>query len=309
MPRTALRSHEPAVKALVARYAAAAARITRILQALDPSGFTAGKARRAKGAVEKVITELNRAARSWSRKNIGAVYGSSRQMAEARMTTMGVKRPKRARADRHPRVRGRLADRTFADLFKANRSIRQLARRYCDLMARAAEGVARVAEVQAFDSAEVRQFIDRTVRAAVTQTSKYNAGLAHLTSKDVAAKIRARLLKKIGGGDFITITGKDGIARAYNLKSYSELVARTRMRETQTEAVKEVCRQFDNDLVEIPRHDNPCPECAEYQGQVYSISGNHPKYPLLPDGGPPWHPNCEDVANPVSENALAARGR
>jgi len=64
------------------------------------------------------------------------------------------------------------------------------------------------------------------------------------------------------------------------------------MRESQTEAIKESMKQFDEDLVEIPVHDDPCETCAPYQGQVYSVSGKSESYPELPDGGPPWHPNC-----------------
>jgi len=61
------------------------------------------------------------------------------------------------------------------------------------------------------------------------------------------------------------------------------------MREAQSESIKESMKEFGEDLVEIPVHDNPCEICAPYQGQVYSISGGTPGYPLLPEGGPPWH--------------------
>ncbi|MFA7177480.1 MAG: phage minor capsid protein, partial [Smithellaceae bacterium] len=114
-----------------------------------------------------------------------------------------------------------------------------------------------------------------------------------------------KLLDQIGGGDFIIVNGK-----SYNVKSYAELVARTRMRESQTQATIELANEFENDLAEIPRHDNPCEEiCAEYQGKVYSISGKHPDYPMLPDGGPPFHPRCECTLNLTSETALRWRNK
>jgi hypothetical protein len=146
----------------------------------------------------------------------------------------------------------------------------------------------REASIQAFTSEAIKDYIQKTVAGALVAKSKYNAGEAHLTSKDIAGKIRGKLLDQIGGGDFIRINGKN-----YNLKSYAELVARTRMRESQTDATIAMCEEYENDLVQIDKHDNPCEEvCAEYQGKVFSISGKHPDYPELPDGGPPFHPRC-----------------
>lgn len=36
---------------------------------------------------------------------------------------------------------------------------------------------------------------------------------------------------------------------------------------------------WDIDLVEVSAHNGARPGCAPYQGQIYSISGNHPDYP------------------------------
>jgi hypothetical protein len=138
--------------------------------------------------------------------------------------------------------------------------------------------------VQAFSPEEVKALINRMVAASLKAKTKYNEGEAHLTSKDIAGKIREKLMGQLGGEDFIEING-----RHYNIRDYAELVARTRMREAQTEAVKELARQFDNDLVQITTHDSPCSECAGYQGNIYSISGDTPGRELLPEGGPPWH--------------------
>ena len=128
------------------------------------------------------------------------------------------------------------------------------------------------------------------------------AGTAPRTS--TLRMIMAKLKDSIGGGDFITINGRN-----YNLESYSELVARTRMRETATEATIEQSKQYENDLVEVPKHASVCEECIPHIGKVFSISGNHPDYPMLPDGGPPWHPNDWCYINPVSELALSWRGK
>ncbi len=294
------------ISAIQSAYARAAERIIATLSALEPDGYTATRSAATLSEVKGIIGSLDAAVRGWVPESIRAAYEESAGVARTRLEMIGARRLPGRRYDPGRRER-RIAALTaivMADYWRANRTIEKTARKYIGSVSQAAAGLRRVEQAQAFDSAAVKSFINRTVASSLRATTKYNLGLAHLTSKDIAAKIRAKLLDQIGGGDFIVVNGRN-----YNLKSYAELVARTRMREGQTEATKELCDQFDNDLVEIPRHDNPCEDCAPYQGQVYSISGKHPDYPELPEGGPPWHPNCEDVMNPTSENALSWRNR
>lgn len=293
------------VERIQSAYEQTAARITAILSGLDPSTFTSVEHGKALRDVKEAVDILNIQVRSYAPEAIRAAYKASAGVARTRLELLGAKASRRYNQARPEKRILALSKMALRDYWKANNTIEKTARQYLSVMSQAAAGVARVkAKAQEFDSATVKDFIKRTVAGSLKAKTKYNEGLAHLTSKDIAAKVRGKLLEQIGGGDFININGRN-----YTLKDYSELVARTRMRESQTEAVKEMCAEFENDLVEIPRHDNPCQECAEYQGKVYSISGKHPDYPELPDGGPPWHPNCEDVMNPVSENALRWRNK
>jgi hypothetical protein len=285
-------------------YTSAADRIVALLSSLDPATYTAAESGRALAQIKDIVLQLDTAVQIWAPSAIRAAYEESAGVARTRLELVGAKRlpERRYNPARHDKKIAALARTVMTDYWKANRTIEKTARKYLSVVSQAAAGMRKIERVQMFDSATVKGFINRTVAASLKARTKYNVGMAHLTSKDVAAKIRAKLLDQIGGGNFITINGRD-----YNLRSYSELVARMRMRESQTEAVKESMKQYDEDLVEIPVHDNPCEICAPYQGQVYSVSGTSDKYPELPDGGPPWHCNCEDVCNPVSENALAWR--
>lgn len=314
MARIGLIPKEAMVKRIGSAYAGASRSIVAILRDLNPDTYTATAGGAALARIRAIVEKLNMRAAEWASKSVKAAYQESRGIAETRLEAIGAQRPrpkKGAKAGspdkRHKKAIAKFARMTTRDYLKANRTILVTAGRYLSTLAYARKKLDdyREASIQAFTSEVVKDFIQKTVAGALVAKSKYNAGEANLTSKDIAGKIRSKLLDQIGGGDFIKINGKN-----YNLKSYAELVARTRMRESQTEAVKELCEAFDNDLVEIPRHDNPCPEiCAEYQGHVYSISGKHPSYPELPDGGPPWHPNCECVMNPVSETALRWRNK
>jgi hypothetical protein len=269
-------------------YSRAAERIVGILSGLDPASFTSLEHGRALRDVQAAVDVLNIQVRSWAPGAIKAAYGESQAVARTRLELIGAKASRRYNPARRDKKIAALTKTILTDYWKANRTIEKTARQYLSVMSQASAGVKKVEQAQFFDAAEVKDFIRRTVAGVLGAVTKYNAGTAHLTSKDLAAKIRAKLLEKIGGGDFITVNGRD-----YNLKSYAELVARTRMRESQTDATIEACREYDNDLVQFSKHDNPCEICAQYEGNVYSLSGDNPDYEKLPDEAYcPVHPRC-----------------
>lgn len=47
------------------------------------------------------------------------------------------------------------------------------------------------------------------------------------------------------------------------------------------EMTMERMRSYGNDLIETSAHDGARPKCAPYQGRIFSLSGNHPKYPAF----------------------------
>lgn len=268
-------------------YGSAARSVISTLSPLNPDTYDSVKGAAALSRIRELIGILDAKAQRWTLPSIRAAYREGAGVARVKLEAIGARElpAKRYDAKRHDKRVRALAKTVLADYWKANRTIERTARKYLGVLAYASR---KLESVQAFTPEEVKALINRMVAASLKAKTKYNEGEAHLTSKDIAAKIREKLLGQLGGGDFIEING-----RHYNVRDYAELVARTRMREAQSEAIKELCRQFDNDLVEIPPHDDPCAEiCAPYQGQIYSISGNHPRYPKLPDGGPPWHPKC-----------------
>jgi hypothetical protein len=317
MPRLGLIPKEAMVKRIGSAYAGASRSIASILRELNPESYTESAGGAALARIRSIVEQLNMRAAEWARRSVKAAYQESRGIAETRLEAIGAQRSKPktgAKAGsvkstgekRHNRAIAQAVKRTTRDYLKANRTILVTAGKYLSTLAYARKKLDdyREASIQAFTAEAVKSFIQKTVAGALVTKSKYNAGEASLTSKDIAGKIRGKLLDQIGGGDFIIVNGKN-----YNLKSYAELVARTRMRESQTQAVMEICEAFDNDLVQIDIHDDPCSFCAEHQGRVFSISGNSLKYPKLPDGGPPFHPRCECTCGPTSETALRWRNK
>jgi len=285
---------------LQSAYAGAARRIVDILSALDPQTFTSIDIGATMKVVRFILVTLNDQVRSWAPVAIREAYKESAGVAQTRLELIGAKMlpVNRYNPARHDRKIDALTKFVLRDLYKANLTMERTVRKYLGVMLHAAKRIDKT-RIQEFDYEEAMRWITRFLKMVWPD----DPDEASQARGSISRQIRDYLLSKLEGEDFIRING-----RRYGVRDYAELVARMRMREAQTEAVKEMMRQFDNDLVEIPPHDSPCEEiCAPYQGQVYSISGTHPKYPLLPDGGPPWHPNCEDVMNPTSENALRWR--
>lgn len=280
-------------------YASAAQRITTVLSSLDPATYTAAESGRVLSQVKEIVRSLDVTVQLWAPGAIRAAYQESAGVARTRLEMIGAKQNKRYNPARHDKKIGALTKTIMADYWKANRTIEKTARKYLSVVSQAAAGVKKIGQVQMFDIEDAWPWITRLLKRA--RPADVNA--ATMASGTVSRQIRDYLIKKIGGGDFINIRGRN-----YSLKAYSELVARTRLREAQSESTRELCDQFSNDLVQWSQHDNPCEECASLEGQVFSLSGDDPDYPELTDEDtPPKHPRCEHSISPTSRNALAWR--
>jgi hypothetical protein len=92
-------------------------------------------------------------------------------------------------------------------------------------------------------------------------------------------------------------------SKRMSVRAYSNLVARTQLREAHTLGTIVRLQQNNIDHVRISRHrQSEIDECTPYAGKVFYI-GPLAKDPLgfrplreIPNGGPPFHPNCRHVA-------------
>lgn len=119
--------------------------------------------------------------------------------------------------------------------------------------------------------------------------------------------LRDALLQKAIDGKYITIVNKNGDSVQYNIDSYAEMVARTKLIEASSMAVIDTAQEVGADLVQVSSHNTRCEECAEYEGKIFSISGSDPDFPAL-DAAPPFHPNCMHDITVVYRSALVAEG-
>lgn len=119
--------------------------------------------------------------------------------------------------------------------------------------------------------------------------------------------IQSQLLKKSLDGKYITIINKNGKPMQYGIKSYSELVARTKLIETSSQAIVDTTVNAGFDLVQVSSHNTTTPICQEFEGKIFSLSGGDKDFPAATDL-PPYHPNCKHSLTTVIKEGLEAQG-
>lgn len=148
---------------------------------------------------------------------------------------------------------------------------------------------------------DITTFVGRRTDDILRQVSLEQVTAANsLTRKEMSAALENALTRTgvtqtgAGGYRFLNVGGRN-----FELGHYAEMVARTTPREAASQAM--VGRILDNgyDLVEISSHSSACDICADYDGNIYSLSGNSSTYDQL-DELPPFHPNCGHVLTPAA---------
>ncbi|GAG56952.1 unnamed protein product, partial [marine sediment metagenome] len=238
--------------------------------------------------IDTLIKKLNRMSVRWVKESVPMAYRKSYVVAKTSLEILGAKKDVLFNPQKHRLSIEDYIERTMKDLVTANQSIKNNVNMYLYLARRASAGLMQIQQF-GIDDEEV-------ISSIITDTMAEGRERAY-ASKRIHEYLRLKLLD----GKFI-----DKAGRNYNLRSYSEMVARTRLRQAQTDAVLNLCEQYENDLVQWSKHANPCADCAQYEGKIYSLSGKHPEYPLLP-AKPPLHPRCEHDVSPTSEVAIEMR--
>jgi len=269
-------------------YYAVEKEIARELSFFDINNYQELRAIKTQERIDQLVKMLNRAAIKWAKSSVPEAYKSGYDISRTRLEILGAKRNEEFPLMAHRNAIGDYTDKTMNDLIRANLSIKQNVATFLYLARRANMGLM---QFQAFDLRDeeiIAGLLDEAMEAGETRGTAYRL-------------IREHFREKFGDAQFIRINNRN-----YNLKYYARNVARTRLRVVQTEAVKNSCAEFDNDLVEISDHGTTCEICIPYEGNVYSLSGRTPGYPVL-DDAPPYHCQCEHSMAPTSEEALEWR--
>jgi len=120
-------------------------------------------------------------------------------------------------------------------------------------------------------------------------------------------KLQRELLKKSLDGKYITIIDKNGKEAQWQIKTYSELVAKTKLHEASTQGVIDSTIAVGGDLIQVSSHNTTTPYDSQFEGKIYSLSGNDKNFPPAFDL-PPFHPGCWHTISTVFAEALAQQG-
>lgn len=118
------------------------------------------------------------------------------------------------------------------------------------------------------------QSAGRTYVATVNKASMYV--ITGTGTLDQAIAVAVRDVPK----DKLTVF-YDKAGRAWSPEGYARMVIRTNQRRVVSQTMENTGEQLGTDLVEISSHMGARPNCAPYQGKIYSRNGRTPGFPLL----------------------------
>jgi len=263
--------------------------IVRILLSVQIGSSQAVKTAAASKKIDRLLLEANVYSRNFARKTIPEAYEESSRKALTSLKVLEAEQDPRFNQKTHKKTQQEFEREMIGFYVEANQSIKKNSKIYLHLVARASK---KLSSTQFFDFEESMLEIGAMIDIAYEQ---------HKGFRYAEKLIRNYLEGYVGEGDLIEING-----RRYNIRKYSRLVARTELRRVQTQATKNYCNEYENDLVQWSKHANPCEICAVLEGGIFSLSGKHPDYPPLQEE-PPLHPQCEHNINPTSESAIKFR--
>ena len=138
---------------------------------------------------------------------------------------------------------------------------------------------------------DVAQVIGRQVNDIYRELALENVRgtvVGYDTWKQTAMRYREQLAER-------GVTGfKDRSGRMWNMRTYTEMVARTTTMEAHLQGTANRLVEQGHDLVKISTHIGACPLCEPWQGKVLSITGKTSGYPTLEEAKAAglFHPNC-----------------
>ena len=110
---------------------------------------------------------------------------------------------------------------------------------------------------------------------------------------DLLAEIE-KLEQKIISQKYLQIIDKNGNVRSYSVKSYADLVVRTRLGEAQVISTIEFGLNNEIKYFQVTGHNTSTPVCKQHEYKIYTIDRNEKNYLYLTkERRPLYHPNCQ----------------
>lgn len=93
----------------------------------------------------------------------------------------------------------------------------------------------------------------------------------------------------------------DRAGRNWQFDTYAEMLVRTKAVESRNAGLAGKMIQNGYDLVQVSNHNSSHAACAEWEGQILSLTGKTPDYPTLDEAEASglFHPNCQHAINVI----------
>lgn len=247
---------------LVQIYVRAQKRLTKQLTGAKLTDFAKFRIQEQLVQINAIIGALNAEVKDALPGLVPAYYKHGADLAGAAMQAQGVGVSALNLGSRiHTAAIQAVAEQMAMDLAKANTSMKESASR-----------ILRQTQQTLVQEKQINRIISEGL---VTGESR----------RETSARLLEALREKVGEGKLVSV-GKFNYTPEY----YAELVTRTRTREAVTQGAVTRSMEFGITLFQVSIHDNPCPQCAQYQGKVYSVVPDS-GFPML-EFRPPYHPHC-----------------
>ena len=138
---------------------------------------------------------------------------------------------------------------------------------------------------------DVVQVIGRQVNDIYRELALENvrgAVVGYDTWKQTARRFREQLAER-------GVTGfKDRSGKMWNMRTYTEMVARTSTMEAHLQGTANRLVEQGHDLIKVSTHHGACELCQPWQGEILSITGKIKGFPTLEEAKAAglFHPNC-----------------
>ena len=119
---------------------------------------------------------------------------------------------------------------------------------------------------------------------------------------DALKTVSASVQQKLVDQGLSAITDRAG--KKWSFDTYANMLVRTKAVESRNAGLANKMLQNGYDLVQVSDHGSSHPACADWEGEILSVTGNTPGYPTLDQATADglFHPNCQHSINVINED-------
>lgn len=146
----------------------------------------------------------------------------------------------------------------------------------------------------------IRDIISKHIQLGVAENQGHREIIRRIRKEIALENIRREVADKALVGII------DARGRRWKLKTYVELVVKTKLQQIHVEGLKDQALEDGYDLARIPSK-GATDSCRNFEGMVISLNGlekNFPSYDGLKASGLIFHPNCNHTPVPIADFEL-----